>query len=82
MCFFVYLSDIYARARTHTHARACVCVVCIHLDGDSAQLVEHRTGMLLRRARVPGAARDFSPRVNSDMDYRNLNVRTKSDVHA
>ena len=32
--------------------------------GDVAQLVERRTGTLLRQVRFPGAARDFSPRVN------------------
>ena len=32
--------------------------------GDVAQLVERRTGMLLTRVRLPGAARHFSPRVN------------------
>ena len=32
--------------------------------GDVAQLVERRTGTPLRQVRFPGAARDFSPRVN------------------
>ena len=35
-----------------------------HLGGDVAQLVERRTGTPLRLLRFPGAARDFSPRVN------------------
>ena len=34
------------------------------LHGDVAQLVERRTGMPLGRVRFPGAAREFSPRVN------------------
>ena len=33
--------------------------------GDVAQLVEHRTGTPPTQVRFPGAARDFSPRVNS-----------------
>ena len=33
-------------------------------SGDVAQLVEHQTSTLLRQVRFPGAARDFSPRVN------------------
>ena len=32
--------------------------------GDVAQLVEHRTVTPLTQVRFPGAARDFSPRVN------------------
>ena len=32
--------------------------------GDVARLVERRTVTLLRQVRFPGAARDFSPRVN------------------
>ena len=32
--------------------------------GDVAQLVEHRTGTSLTQVRFPGAARDFSPKVN------------------
>ena len=32
--------------------------------GDLAQLTERRTGTPLREVRFPGAARDFSPRVN------------------
>ena len=32
--------------------------------GDVAQLVERRTGTLLRQVRFPGAAKDFCPRVN------------------
>ena len=32
--------------------------------GDVAQLVEHRTGTSPTQVRFPGAARDFSPRVN------------------
>ena len=32
---------------------------------DVAQLLERRTGTPLRQVRFPGAARDFSPRVNS-----------------
>ena len=34
------------------------------MGGDVAQLVEHRTGTPLRQVRFPGAASDFSPRVN------------------
>ena len=37
---------------------------CMYKYIDVAQLVEHRTGTLLTRVRFPGAARDFSPRVN------------------
>ena len=33
-------------------------------SGDVAQLVEHRTGTPLTQVRFPGAAREFSPRVN------------------
>ena len=33
-------------------------------DRDVAQLLEHRTGMLPMQVRFPGAAKDFSPRVN------------------
>ena len=33
-------------------------------EGDVAQLVERRTGTPLTLVRFPGAARDFSPRVN------------------
>ena len=36
----------------------------IFRGGDVAQLVERRTGTPLRQVRFPGAARDFSPRVN------------------
>ena len=44
-------------------------------DGDVAHLVEHRTGTPLRLVRFPGAARDFSPRV--DFQYRlSYSVRT------
>ena len=32
--------------------------------GDGAQLVEHWTSTLLRQVQFPGAARDFSPKVN------------------
>ena len=32
--------------------------------GDVAQLVERRTGTALEQVRFPGAARDFSPRIN------------------
>ena len=32
--------------------------------GDVAQLVERRTGTPLAQVQFPGAARDFSPRVN------------------
>ena len=32
--------------------------------GDIAQLVERWTGMPLRLVQFPGAARDFSPKVN------------------
>ena len=52
----------------------CVFVVCLYgcsvsfmfqcVVGDVAQLVEHRTGTLLTQVRFPGAARDFSPRIN------------------
>ena len=34
------------------------------MHGDVAHLVEHRTGMLPMQVRFPGAAKDFSPRVN------------------
>ena len=34
------------------------------VGGDAAQLAERRTGTPLRQVRFPGAARDFSPRVN------------------
>ena len=34
------------------------------VGGDVAQLVEHRTGTPLTKVRFPGAARNFSPRVN------------------
>ena len=34
------------------------------VDGDAAQLVESGTGTPLTQVRLPGAARDFSPRVN------------------
>ena len=34
------------------------------VDGDVAQLVEHRTSTPLRQVRFPGAARDFSPRIS------------------
>ena len=34
------------------------------LGGDVAQLAEHRIGTLPTQVRLPGAARDFSPRVN------------------
>ena len=33
-------------------------------DGDVAQLVEHRTGTPPTQVRFPGAAREFSPKVN------------------
>ena len=36
----------------------------VRVDGDVTQLVEHQTGIPLTQVRVPGAARDFSPRVN------------------
>ena len=36
----------------------------ILMGGDGAQLVEHRTGTPLTQVRFPGAARDFSPRIN------------------
>ena len=39
-----------------------------HFDGDQgedvAQLVEHQAGAPLRQVRVPGVARDFSPKAN------------------
>ena len=35
-----------------------------HLCRDVAQLVKHRTGTLLTQVRIPGAARDFFPRVS------------------
>ena len=34
------------------------------MGGDVAQLVEHRTGTPLTQVRFPGAARDFSHRIN------------------
>ena len=34
------------------------------VGGDVAQLVEHRTGTPPTQVRFPGAARNFSPRVN------------------
>ena len=37
-------------------------VMCV--GGDIAQLVEHRTSTLPTQVRFPGAARDFSPKVN------------------
>ena len=46
-----------------------------HPRGEVAQLVEHRTGTLPTQVRFPGAAKDFSPRVNFQcrLSYR---VRT------
>ena len=42
-----------------------LCALCDNLLGaEVAQLVGHRTGTLPMQARFPGAARDFSPRVN------------------
>ena len=37
---------------------------CLPVGGDVAQLVERRTGTPLRQVRFPGAAREFSARVN------------------
>ena len=39
-------------------------VIITSRDGDVAQLVEHGTGTPQTPVRFPGAARDFSPRVN------------------
>ena len=39
-------------------------VVELSGDGDVVQLVEHRTGTPLTQYRLPGAARDFPPRVS------------------
>ena len=48
-------------------------------DGDVAQLVEHGIGTPLTRVRFPGAARDFSPRVNSQCK---LSVHPRVQPHA
>ena len=42
----------------------CSAVSCEMWDGDVAQLVECRTGMLLRQVPFSSAARDFSPKAN------------------
>ena len=42
----------------------CETNSCAKLGLDVARLVEHRTGTPLTQVRLPGAARDFSPRVN------------------
>ena len=54
-----------------TTITVCVCAyicslecMCGDGDADVAQLVEHWTGTPLTQVRFPGAARDFSPRVN------------------
>ena len=40
------------------------CSFLFFSGGDVAQLVDRRTSTPLRQVRFPGAARDFSPRVN------------------
>ena len=59
------------------HSESSIEKVCAKGDGDVAQLVERRTGTPLTQVRFPGAARDFSPRVNfqSRLSY---GVRTPS----
>ena len=42
------------------------------VDGDAAQLVESGTGTPLMQVRLPGAARDFSPRVNFQCRLSNV----------
>ena len=42
--------------------------------GDVAKLVVRRTGTPLRRVRFPGAARDFSPRVNFQRTLLRVNT--------
>ena len=57
---------------------------CQKLGGDEAQLVEHRTGMLLTQVRSPGAARDFSPRVNFNFsaDCLMVSIHPRVQSHA
>ena len=45
-----------------------IIVACAFRGGDVAQLVEHRIGTPPTQVRFPGAAKDFSPRVN--VQYR------------
>ena len=50
-------------------------------DGDVGQLVEHRTDTPPTKVRFPGAARDFSPRVNFKCRLTSR-VRTPSRVQS
>ena len=53
------------RGKTKRVQQACArCRPHDSKDGDVAQLVEHRTGTPPTQIRFPGAARDFSSRVN------------------
>ena len=55
--------DLAADCVSHAVERD-VAGVGLCRGGEVAQLVEHRTGTLPTQVRFPGAARDFSPRVN------------------
>ena len=55
MLLFCYILHLFSFTPIYSDKRE---------GGDVVQLVEHRTDTPLTQVRFPGAARDFSPRVN------------------
>ena len=74
MCLWANVSEHVFVSKS---VRTCVCeqmcldmfvLITTNWGGDVTQLVEHQTGLLLMQVQCPGAARDFSPRVNLSAD--------------
>ena len=64
VCLTPYFRQWTRLERKVSKLVAHVSLPCLMPCGDVAQLVEHRPGTPLTQVRIPGAARDFSPRVN------------------
>ena len=67
--------------RKHGHIEDAPLIEFMYLvNGDVAQLVDRRTGTPLMQVGFPGAARDFSPRVNFQcrLSYGVCNPRVQS----
>ena len=64
LCVAICVLNVTDRAGAGVYYAKSRLFSTYHQGGDEAQLVEHRTGTKPTHVRFPGAARDFSPRVN------------------
>ena len=69
------VKPLYLSFDSNIDDSACHATFLNSSGGDVAQLVERRTGTLPTQIRFPGAARDFSPRLNFQCRF-SYGVRT------